>query len=249
MEVLNFKNVSKNYCNNNENLEVLKNINYTLKEGEIIAITGPSGSGKTTILNLISGLITPTIGSINSNGDIGYMFQKDHLFEWRTVYQNVILGLEIKKMLTDDNIEKVNRMLDLYGLKDFKNSYPKELSGGMRQRVALIITLAVSPNILLLDEPFAALDYQTKINVCDDIYKIIKKERKATIIVTHDISEAISIADKVIVLSKRPAKIKNIYEIKLSIDGERTPFKSRNSIEFNDYFNSIWQELNTNDWL
>ena len=175
------------------------------------------------------------------------MFQKDHLFEWRTVYQNVILGLEIKKMLTDDNIEKVNRMLDLYGLKDFNNSYPKELSGGMRQRVALIRTLAVSPNILLLDEPFAALDYQTKINVCDDIYKIIKKERKATIIVTHDISEAISIADKVIVLSKRPAKIKNIYEIKLSIDGERTPFKSRNSIEFNDYFNSIWQELNTND--
>ena len=125
--------------------------------------------------------------------------------------------------------------------------YPHEFSGGMKQRVALIRTLAVSPNILLLDEPFAALDYQTKINVCDDIYKIIKKERKATIIVTHDISEAISIADKVIVLSKRPAKIKNIYEVKLSIDGERTPFKSRNSIEFNDYFNSIWQELNTND--
>lgn len=247
MEVLNFKNVSKNYCNNNENLEVLKNINFSLKEGEIIAITGPSGSGKTTILNLISGLITPTNGIVNSNGDIGYMFQRDHLFEWRTVYQNVILGLEIKKTLNDENVNRVNRMLDLYGLKDFINSYPKELSGGMRQRVALIRTLAVRPNILLLDEPFAALDYQTKINVCDDIYKIIKKEKKATIIVTHDISEAISIADKVIVLSNRPARIKNIYEIKLSIDGERTPFKSRNSIEFKDYFNSIWQELNNND--
>ena len=140
-------------------------------------------------------------------------------------------------------------MLDVYGLKEFKDSYPNELSGGMRQRVALIRTLAVNPNILLLDEPFAALDYQTKLKVCDDMYKIIKSEKKATIIVTHDITEAISIADKVIVLSPRPAKIKKIYSINLTIDGERTPFKSRSAKEFKDYFNSIWQELNNNENL
>ncbi len=240
MEVLSFKNVSKNYCNKGEPLKVLKNIEFSLLEGEIIAITGPSGSGKTTILNLISGLLQPTIGEIEN------MFQKDHLFEWRTVYDNILLGLEIKKMLTKENLEKVDRMLDVYGLKDFKDNYPHELSGGMRQRVALIRTLAVNPTILLLDEPFAALDYQTKLKVCDDMYKIIKSEKKATIIVTHDITEAISIADKVIVLSPRPAEIKKIYQINLTIDGERTPFKSRSANEFKDYFNEIWQELNNN---
>lgn len=247
MSVLKFKNVSKNYCNKGESLEVLKDIEFELGEGQIIAITGPSGSGKTTILNLISGLLKPSKGQIETNGEIGYMFQKDHLFEWRTVYDNVILGLEIKKMLNDENIKKVNRMLDIYGLKEFKNNYPSELSGGMRQRVALIRTLVVNPSILLLDEPFAALDYQTKLKVCDDMYKIIKKENKSTIIVTHDITEAISIADKVIVLSHRPAKIKKIYNINLTIDGDRTPFKSRSSKEFKDYFNAIWEELNNSE--
>lgn len=247
MSVLKFKNVSKNYCNKGESLEVLKDIEFELGEGQIIAITGPSGSGKTTILNLISGLLKPSKGQIETNGEIGYMFQKDHLFEWRTVYDNVILGLEIKKMLNDENIKKVNRMLDIYELKEFKNNYPSELSGGMRQRVALIRTLAVNPSILLLDEPFAALDYQTKLKVCDDMYKIIKKENKSTIIVTHDITEAISIADKVIVLSHRPAKIKKIYNINLTIDGVRTPFKSRSSKEFKDYFNAIWEELNNSE--
>lgn len=249
MEVLSFKNVSKNYCNNGEDLPVLKDVEFNLLEGEIIAITGPSGSGKTTILNLISGLLKPTLGKVEINGDIGYMFQRDHLFEWRTVYNNIIIGLEIKNKLNKENIDKINRMLDVYGLKEFKDSYPNELSGGMRQRVALIRTLAVNPNILLLDEPFAALDYQTKLKVCDDMYKIIKSEKKATIIVTHDITEAISIADKVIVLSPRPAKIKKIYSINLTIDGERTPFKSRSAKEFKDYFNSIWQELNNNENL
>lgn len=249
MDVLKFNNVSKDYCNKGESLEVLKNIEFNLIEGQIIAITGPSGSGKTTILNLISGLLKPSKGTIETSGEIGYMFQRDHLFEWRNVFDNVIIGLEIKKMLNDDNLKKVNRMLDIYGLKDFKNSYPSELSGGMRQRVALIRTLAVNPSILLLDEPFAALDYQTKLKVCDDMYKIIKKEKKATIIVTHDVTEAISIADKVIVLSPRPAKIKKIYDINLTIDGERTPFKSRNSKEFKSYFNAIWKELNNDEQL
>lgn len=244
MSILKFKNVSKNYCNKGESLEVLKDIEFELDEGQIIAITGPSGSGKTTILNLISGLLKPSKGQIETIGEIGYMFQRDHLFEWRTVYDNVILGLEIKKKLNEENIKKVNRMLDIYGLKEFKNNYPSELSGGMRQRVALIRTLVVNPSILLLDEPFAALDYQTKLKVCDDMYKIIKKENKSTIIVTHDITEAISIADKVIVLSQRPASIKKIYNINLTVDGERTPFKSRSSKEFKDYFNAIWEELN-----
>lgn len=196
---------------------------------------------------MISGLLHPTDGNIIIDGEIGYMFQKDHLFEWRTVYNNIILGLEIKKMLTEENIKRIKKMLEIYELWDFRNNYPSELSGGMRQRVALIRTLAVNPNILLLDEPFAALDYQTKLIVCDDIYKIIKKERKTTIIVTHDISEAISIADRVIVLSKRPAHIKKIYKIELTIDGPRTPFESRKAIEFKDYFDAIWKELNNNE--
>lgn len=244
MKILKFNNVSKEFCKDGEIIKVLNNLNFSIDEGEIVAITGPSGCGKTTILNLISSLINPSSGNIELNGEIGYMFQRDHLFEYRTVYKNVILGLEIKKMLTDENIKEVNRMLKTYGLDEFKNCYPKELSGGMRQRAALIRTLAVNPDILLLDEPFAALDYQTKLIVCDDIYKIIKKEKKTTIIVTHDIGEAISIADRVIVLSKRPSVIKDIIDIDISVDGEKTPYKTRNSAKYSEYFNIIWEELN-----
>lgn len=244
MAILEFENVSKDFCKDGRIINVLDNINFKIEEGEIIAITGPSGCGKTTILNLISKLISPTNGIIKINGQIGYMFQKDHLFDYRTVYKNVLLGLEIKNKLTNENINEVNRMIEAYGLSEFKNSYPKELSGGMRQRVALIRTLAVNPNILLLDEPFAALDYQTKLLVCDDVYRIIKKEKKTTIIVTHDIGEAISIADKVIVLSKRPSTIKKVHEISLTIAGEKTPYESRKAKEYNEYFDMIWKELN-----
>ncbi|CCY07984.1 aBC transporter ATP-binding protein [Coprobacillus sp. CAG:698] len=244
MAILEFDEVYKTFCNENKELLVIDNMNFKVEKGEIIAITGPSGCGKSTILNLISKLEEPTYGKVTVDGEIGYMFQHDHLFNYRNVYQNVILGLEKKKEHKNQNLlNEVNRLINTYGLSEFKNRYPNELSGGMRQRVALIRTLAVNPDILLLDEPFAALDYQTKLNVIDDIHEIIKREERTTIIVTHDISEAISIADKVIVLSKRPSRIKKIYDIKLTINGKRTPYESRKAKEFKDYFDDIWKEL------
>jgi NitT/TauT family transport system ATP-binding protein len=228
------------------NLEVLNNINFKIEEGEIVALVGPSGSGKTTALNIIAGLLKPKSGEVIVNGDIGYMFQRDNLFEWRTIYNNVILGLEIQKKNTPKNIEKVKNMLKNYGLWDFRNHYPSELSGGMRQRVALIRTLATAPALLLLDEPFASLDYQTKLLVSVDIYKIIKKERKTTIMVTHDLSEAISMSDRIIILTARPARIFKIHEIDLDMDEERTPLSARKADNFRYYFDLLWRELNEN---
>ena len=176
---------------------------------------------------------------------IGYMLQRDHLFEWRTIYSNVLLGLEISRTLTPERKEKVGEMMETYGLKSFSNARPSELSGGMRQRAALIRTLAMEPDLLLLDEPFSALDYQTRLNVCDDIGKIIKKEGKTAILVTHDISEAISMADRVIVLAARPAYVKKKIPIRFAME-ERTPMKARSAPEFKTYFNAIWKELNEN---
>lgn len=244
MKVLEINNVSKTFFTELGEIKVLDDINFDVEEGEIISIVGPSGSGKSTILNIISELIKPTSGSVNVNGELGYMFQKDQLFEWRTIWNNVLLGLEIKKELNDDNKEKVKKMLEKYDLIDFIDNYPSELSGGMRQRIALIRTIATKPNILLLDEPFSALDYQTRIKVSDDIYNIIKSEKLTAILVTHDISEAISMADRVIVLSKRPAKVKKVYQIKINSDNVLTPFTKRTSKEFRIYFDDIWSELN-----
>ena len=173
------------------------------------------------------------------------MFQKDHLFEWRTVYKNITLGPEIAKIKIEP--EKIDQILKKYGLYDFKNHYPKELSGGMRQRVALLRTLALDPDILLLDEPFSSLDYQTKITVQDDIYKIIKDAQKTTLLVTHDITEAIAMADRVIVLTKRPSTIKAIYDIELDLKEEKTPLLSRNSPKFKEYFNLIWEALDIHE--
>ena len=210
----------------------------------MVSIVGPSGCGKSTILSIIAGLLKPTSGTItvNTNSTTGYMLQKDYLFEWRTVFDNVCLGAEIQKNLTDDKKGYANKLLDQYGLKDFKNSYPSQLSGGMKQRVALIRTLLLKPELLLLDEPFSALDYQTRLFVADEIGTIIRKEKKTAILVTHDISEAISLSDKVFVLTKRPATLKSIYEIKLTAD-DRTPMKSREAPEFKYYFKNIWKEL------
>ena len=185
MKVLEFINVSKDFCHKDELIEVLDNINFSVEEGEIVAIVGPSGAGKSTILNLISRLLTPSQGIVKVEGNIGYMFQRDCLFEWKTIYKNILLGLEIQKNKNEEAIKRVERMIEEYDLKDFKNSYPHQISGGMRQRVALIRTLAVNPDILLLDEPFAALDYQTKLIVSNDIYNIIKKEKKTAIMVTN----------------------------------------------------------------
>jgi NitT/TauT family transport system ATP-binding protein len=245
--IVDVKNLTKNFYNREGEIEVLKNINFSLKEGEILTILGPSGSGKSTILNILTKLLEPTSGEVNIKGNIGYMFQRDHLLEWRNIMDNITIGLEIQNKKTPKAISRIENLLKTYGLWEFRNMYPKELSGGMKQRVALIRTLAVNPDILLLDEPFSALDYQTRILVSDDIYKIIKNENKSTILVTHDISEAISMSDKIAVLSKRPATVKSIYDINLKITEKRTPIISRSAENFKDYFNILWKEIDSSE--
>ena len=240
-----------NYHSIKGETQALNNVNFEVNEGEFISILGPSGCGKSTLLNIMNGLLEPSSGGVLYKGEdiknnldkIGYMFQKDHLFEWNTVWENVILGLKIKKQLNEESKERVNELLDTYGLLRFKNHYPSELSGGMRQRVALIRTLALKPEILFLDEPFSALDYQSRLLVCDDVYKIIKTEKKTAIMVTHDIAEAISISQKVIVLTKRPSNVK--AEIPIVFENhDLTPFEKRKSPQFSGYFNRLWKELN-----
>lgn len=250
MAKLRIKDVSMIYHTMEEETEAVKKFSLDVNEGEFISIVGPSGCGKSTILSIVAGLLKPSSGNIFFDNctvekpcsKIGYMLQKDHLFEWRNIIKNITLGLEIQGNNTKESMKKVDEMLSKYGLINFKNYYPNQLSGGMRQRVALIRTLAINPDILLLDEPFAALDYQTRLAVSDEVYCIIKGMGKTAIMVTHDIAEAISLADRVVVLSRRPAQIKDIYDIKLSIDN-RTPIKAREAPEFRHYFNAIWKEL------
>ncbi len=225
----------------------LTDISFSLKPGEFAAVVGPSGCGKSTLLNILSGLIKPDSGVIscfqgNQTPSIGYMLQKDHLLEWRTIYKNITLGLEIQKKSTPEALIAINNMLVSYGLWDFRNAYPRQLSGGMRQRAALIRTLALSPDILLLDEPFSALDYQTRLNVSNDIGNIIREQKITTLLVTHDLSEAISMADTVYVLSKRPGSIRARFDIKLS-GQPLSPREARNAPEFKDYFAKIWKEV------
>ena len=245
-KILEVKNISKTYQAKNGEIEALKNINFNVKQGEYVSIIGPSGCGKSTLLSIIAGLEPKTSGEVYIDGKIGYMLQKDNLLEWRTIYKNVLLGLEIQKNLTEENKEYVIELLKKYGLYEFRNKYPTQLSGGMRQRVALIRTLAIRPNILLLDEAFSALDYQTRLMVTEDIYKILKNENITAIMVTHDISEAISMSDRVIVLSQRPATVKNIYNIEFDIEN-RTPLNCRESPKFSKYFNLMWKELEEYD--
>ena len=248
-EMVKVVNLTKNFYNKEGEMQVLKDISFTLNEGEILSLLGPSGSGKSTILNILTNLLSPTSGYVIINGTIGYMFQKDHLLEWRSIMDNITIGLEIMHKKNDKkSIERIERLLKTYGLWDFRNMYPKELSGGMRQRVALIRTLSVDPDILLLDEPFSALDYQTRLMVNDDVYKIIKNENKSVILVTHDISEAIAMGDKVAVLSKRPSTIKNVYDIELSLGSSRTPFECRKVPKFQTYFDLLWKELDNNEF-
>ena len=247
MSILNMNSVTLTYFSDMEETQALKDISFKIDKGDFVSIVGPSGCGKTTILSLISGLIPVTSGEIKFENEtdsnfVGYMFQKDNLMDWRTVLGNVYLGLEIKKQKTKENIEYANSLLKKYNLWDFRNKYPRELSGGMRQRVALIRTLVLRPSILLLDEAFSALDYQTRLIVCDDVYNIIKSENLTTILVTHDISEAISMSDKIIILSHRPAVVKKILNIELPKEDD-TPFKRRESIKAKEYFDEIWREL------
>lgn len=235
--------------------KALSDINLEVKKGEFLAIVGPSGCGKSTLLNLIAGLIVPEEGTIQIEGVpvaqnkalAGYMLQKDHLLPWRTTYENVVLGLEINHSLNEETKEKVDRLLKAYGLYEFKNVKPAELSGGMRQRAALIRTLVMEPELLLLDEPFSALDYQTRLSVADDIYSILKQEGKTAVLITHDIAEAISMSERIFVLSKRPGRIKRELKIQLTMPetGEKPgrPSEARGAKEFAGYYQEIWKEL------
>lgn len=246
-EILSIRNLTKVYHTPNSETLAIKDFNLNVYEGEIILIVGPSGCGKSTILSILSGLLEPSSGQILYHDEaeslrIGYMLQNDHLFPWRTILKNALLGLEIQNRVTPENIEKVKNQLETYGLKKFMHQYPHQLSGGMRQRAALIRTLAINPDVLLLDEPFSALDYQTRLAVGEDITSILKKEKKTVIMITHDLNEAISMATRVIVLSKRPAIIKSIHDIQLSVTGE-SMLDKRKAPEFMDYYNRIWEEL------
>lgn len=240
--IVSIEGVSLRYHSISGETPAVSHLDLSVEEGEFIAIVGPSGCGKSTILSMLAGLLSPSEGSIKIEGTIGYMLQKDYLLHWRNIRSNALLGLEIQKKLTAETIAYVDMLLQKYGLAEFREHFPWQLSGGMRQRAALIRTLAIRPDILLLDEPFSALDYQTRLSVSDEIGAIIRKEGKTAILVTHDISEAISLADRVIVLSARPAHVKTIFPIHLSL-AEYTPMKAREAPEFKDYFNAIWKEL------
>ena len=242
--ILEIKNLEKTYQTKEKEIKAVEKFDLKVKKGDFIAIVGPSGCGKSTILSILSGIDNDYKGDIKLDKEIGYMLQQDALFDWRTVYENAILGLEIKNIKTKDNEEYVKNLLNTYGLKEFIKSYPHNLSGGMRQRVALIRTLATKPDIILLDEPFSALDYQSKLKVSEDVYNILKKEGKTAIIVTHNIAEAIMMTNKVIILSKRPAKIKKMIDI--TWDKEMNFKEKRSQIIFNKYYDEIWKEIDDN---
>lgn len=252
--ILELKNIGYSYHSLHGETKALQDISFGVGEGEFVAIVGPSGCGKTTLLSIIAGLLVPEQGTIlvnNPDGSlrypkIGYMLQRDHLFEWRTVYRNVTLGLEIHKQLTPDRLEKVDRLLKEYGLDKFRDKRPNELSGGMKQRAALIRTLALEPQLLLLDEPFSALDYQTRLMVSADICHLIREAGKTMIIITHDLAEAISLADRVIVLSGRPASVRNEMPVKLTLRDD-SPLAARNAPEFQNYFTRLWEDLTHED--
>ncbi len=248
--LLQFEDVNFAYHSMDGETPVLSDLSFQVEEREFLSIVGPSGCGKSTILSLIAGLMEPETGSIffpaqkeqKKSVIIGYMLQKDHLFEWRTIINNVTLGLEIRHMKTKENVRKAEELLEKYGLGKFKKSRPSQLSGGMRQRAALIRTLVLEPELLLLDEPFSALDYQTRLSVGDDIGTIIRKEKKTAVLVTHDLSEAISLGTRVLVLSNRPARV--VCDIALDFDEKLTPLEKRNDPQFQAYFQKIWKELN-----
>ena len=226
----------------------VQDLSFSVDEGEFISIVGPSGCGKTSVLSLLMGLLTPTSGRVLLMGQaagvrqsVGYMLQRDHLLDWRSVEDNVLLGLEVKRLLTPERRRHALELLERYGLGAFRRHYPRALSGGMRQKVALIRTLAFDPQLLLLDEPFSALDYQTRLRVADEVYGIIKSEHKTAILVTHDISEAVSLSDRVLVFSDRPAHLKS--ERSICFNAGDSPLARRNDPRFAGYFNTIWKEL------
>lgn len=248
--LLSLKNIGYSYHSLQTETPALSHISFHIDPGEFVAIVGPSGCGKSTLLSIISGLLEPEEGTIafhNPDGSlhypkIGYMLQHDHLFEWRTIYQNAILGLEINHLLNEETEAEVIKLLKDYDLYKFRDKRPSELSGGMKQRAALIRTLALGPQLLLLDEPFSALDYQTRLMVSADICRIIRKSKKTALLITHDLSEAISLADRIIILSRRPATVKYEVAVHLTLPDD-SPLAARNAPEFQYYFNLLWEAL------
>ena len=242
-KLLEIKELGKVYHTKKDDVFALDNVSFNVYENEFISIVGPSGCGKSTILSILGGLEKKSSGSVIFHKDVtvGYMLQEDCLFFWKSILDNCLIGLEIAGKLNDKSKEYVISSLKTYGLYEFKDMYPSSLSGGMRQRVALIRTLALKPDVLLLDEPMSALDSQSRLAIGEDIYNIIKKEKKTAIMVTHDISEAISMSDKVVVLSNRPAIVKNIFDINL--ENKSTPIINRSAKNFSYYYEEIWRDL------
>ena len=247
-EILSLKGVKHIYHGKSGETLAISDLTMDVRENEFFGIVGPSGSGKTTLLSILAGILKPSSGEIKreiSPRDTGYMLQRDHLFEWRTVEDNVTLGLEIRKIKTQENVEYARSLLEKYSLGAFVGKKPSELSGGMRQRVALIRTLALRPKLVLLDEPFSALDFQTRLNVAEDVRRIIKEEKISAILVTHDISEAIALCDRIAVLSARPARVKKIFDN--TIDKKLSSIERREDETFSALFKEIWKELEFTD--
>ncbi|MBD9105569.1 ABC transporter ATP-binding protein [bacterium] len=244
MPILSIKNLKKIYHDIDGEVCAIGDINLDIYDKELVSIVGPSGCGKTSLLSILSNLENKSNGTISfdkENIKLGYMLQKDALFPWKTILDNCLIGLKLNHTLNDDTKNHVIELLNTYGLGEFIHKYPDSLSGGMKQRVALIRTLATDPDILLLDEPFSALDYVTRLALSDDLYKIIKNEGKTAILVTHDLAEAISLSDRVVVLTKRPATVKKIYDINLT--DKSTPIHNRKCKEFSTYYDEIWRDL------
>ncbi len=241
-EILRFEDVTFTYHTRRGETTAADGLTFSVREGEFVAIIGPSGCGKTTLLSLAAGLLSPSSGTVTRSGSCGYMLQKDELFHWRNIEKNIFLPLEIKRQNTAERRRQALELAKKYGLGEFLQSFPPQLSGGMRQRAALIRTLATEPDILLLDEPFSALDYQTRLNVCEDVSSIIRSEKKTALLITHDISEAISLADRVLVLSPRPTKVSHEHE--LDFGEETRPIKRREMPQFSTWFELLWRELN-----
>lgn len=242
--ILNVRDLSYSYHSLKGETSALSHITFSVRQGEFVAVVGPSGCGKSTLLSLIAGLLKPEDGRIEKGESrIGYMLQHDHLLEWRTIYRNVCIGLEINRCKTPENLAYIDTLLREYDLELFRDKYPSELSGGMKQRAALIRTMALKPDLLLLDEPFSALDYQTRLQVSGDICDKIRAAEKTAILITHDLSEAISLADRVLVLTRRPAKILDDIPIQLTVN-EKVPLAARQAPEYGFYFDKLWKELN-----
>lgn len=250
MAILRVEHVRQTYQTMDGETVALQDISFSMEKGDFFSLVGPSGCGKSTLLSIIAGTLRPTAGQVLVNGQpvagpnphIGYMLQQDNLLEWRTIRQNVLLGLELRHQLTPETRDRADHLLETYGLATFAGSRPSQLSGGMRQRAALIRTLAVGPDILLLDEAFSALDYQTRLEVTEDVYRIIRQEQVTALMVTHDIPESICMGDRVLILSARPAVVQEQLPIRFDLP-VRSPIRCRACPEFATYFNHIWKEL------